>query len=48
MNRFRPIDRKTAYHPEVMFGLLVYGYATGVFSSRNPHLTAPLFSPYKS
>jgi len=23
-----------AYHPEVMLGLLVYGYATGVFSSR--------------
>ena len=77
MNRFRPIDRKTAYllppsvedwlpedhlarfivealealdlseligayagrgspayHPEVMLGLLVYGYANGVFSSR--------------
>jgi transposase len=24
----------TAYAPEVLFGLLVYGYATGVFSSR--------------
>lgn len=24
----------TAYHPEVLLGLLVYGYATGVFSSR--------------
>lgn len=24
----------TAYHPEVMLGLLVYGYASGVFSSR--------------
>ena len=23
-----------AYHPEVMLGLLVYGYATGIFSSR--------------
>jgi transposase len=23
-----------AYHPEVMLGLLVYGYATGLFSSR--------------
>src|SRR6202049_3911346 len=25
---------KAAYHPEVLLGLLVYGYATGVFSSR--------------
>uniref|UniRef100_UPI001F1850F4 transposase n=1 Tax=Paraburkholderia aspalathi TaxID=1324617 RepID=UPI001F1850F4 len=23
-----------AHHPEVLLGLLVYGYATGVFSSR--------------
>jgi transposase len=23
-----------SYHPEVLLGLLVYGYATGVFSSR--------------
>lgn len=25
----------TAYHPSMPLGLLVYGYATGVFSSRN-------------
>src|ERR1700680_4366365 len=25
---------KAAHHPEVLLGLLVYGYATGVFSSR--------------
>jgi transposase len=25
-----------SYHPEMLLGLLVYGYATGVFSSRNP------------
>jgi transposase len=25
---------KAAYHPEVLLGLLVYGYAAGVFSSR--------------
>src|SRR5262245_59337235 len=24
-----------SYHPSVLLGLLVYGYATGVFSSRN-------------
>ena len=23
-----------SYHPKVLLGLLVYGYATGVFSSR--------------
>jgi transposase len=27
-----------AYHPEVMLGLLVYGYATGIFSSRRIEL----------
>jgi len=35
----------TAYAPEVLFGLLVYGYATGVFSSRKieraTHESAP-------
>ena len=25
---------KLAYHPEVMLGILIYGYATGVFTSR--------------
>ena len=25
-----------SYHPEMLLGLLVYGYATGLFSSRNP------------
>lgn len=25
---------KPAYHPEVMLGILIYGYATGVFTSR--------------
>jgi transposase len=25
----------SAAHPELLLGLIVYGYATGVFSSRN-------------
>jgi transposase len=30
----RGIALTRSYHPEVLLGLLVYGYATGVFSSR--------------
>jgi len=26
---------KQAYHPALLLGLLIYGYATGVYSSRN-------------
>ncbi|MBF0147083.1 MAG: transposase, partial [Magnetococcales bacterium] len=25
---------KAAYHPEVLLGILIYGYATGVYTSR--------------
>jgi transposase len=28
--------RSASYHPALLLGLLVYGYATGVFSSRKP------------
>src|ERR1700746_1820771 len=36
MSHFRQYDRATVFllHPALLLGLLVYGYATGVFSSR--------------
>jgi hypothetical protein len=27
-----------AHHPRMLLGVLIYGYATGVFSSRTPKL----------
>jgi transposase len=37
----------TAYAPEVLFGLLVYGYATGVFSTRKPERATYESAPFR-